>query len=117
MKKKSVEERVEALKIEAQRKGLLDNLLFSELLDEFGYQTNLLERLRTEIDSTGIVEEKTYVKGAPNTNPNRLISVYNATANARVNTVSAIAKIVKSFDESKNVDADPLASILDGESA
>ncbi len=112
MKKKTLEQRVEDLKAAAERKGLLDNLLFCELIDEFSYQTKLLERLRNEIDSTGIVEQKTYVKDQPNTNPNRLISVYNATSNARVSTVSAIAKVVKSFDESQKEDPNPLAAIM-----
>lgn len=110
----SLESKVEKLKEEAKRKGLLDNLLFEELLDEFTYQTNLLKRLRAEIDGGELTTAKTYVKGSPNISPNKLIATYNATSNARVNTVSALAKVVKSFDNSEGEESDPLMQIIKG---
>lgn len=113
--KKTLEERVEALKAEAERKGLLDNLLYEELLDDFVYQTNLMRRLRAEIDSGELTTQKTYIKNNPNTSPNKLISTYNATSNARVNTVSAIAKIVKNFNNDNDESDDPLARIIGGD--
>ena len=113
--KKTLEERVEALKAEAERKGLLDNLLYEELLDDFVYQTNLMRRLRAEIDSGELTTQKTYIKNNPNTSPNKLISTYNATSNARVNTVSAIAKIVKNFNNETDESDDPLARIIGGD--
>ena len=112
--KKTLEERVEELKKQAEEKGLLDNLLFSELLDDFVYQTNHMRRLRAEIDAGSVVTAKTYVKNAPNMGPNKLIATYNATSNARVNTVAAIAKIVKNFGEDEKKDEDPLAAIING---
>ena len=107
-------EKVEKLKAEAKRKGLLDNLLFEELLDDFAYQTNLLKRLRAEIDGDELTTEKTYIKNHPNTSPNKLIATYNATSNARVNTVGAIAKLVKSFNEADSENDDPLLKIING---
>ena len=107
-RKKTLEQRVEQLKKEAEEKGLLNNLLYEELLDDFVYQTNLMRRLRAEIDGGELTTQKTYVKNNPNTSPNKLIATYNATSNARVNTVSAIAKIVKSFGESDGDNPDPL---------
>lgn len=112
--KKTLEERVEALKAEAERKGLLDNLLYEELLDDFVYQTNLMRRLRAEIDAGELTTQKTYIKNNPNTSPNKLIATYNATSNARVNTVSAIAKIVKNFNNENDESDDPLARIIGG---
>ena len=112
--KDSLEAKVEKLKEEAQRKGLLDNLLFEELLDEFTYQTNLLKRLRAEIDGGELTTQKTYIKNAPNVSPNKLIATYNATSNARVNTVSALAKVVKSFDNSESAEEDALLKIIQG---
>lgn len=112
MKKQTIEQKVKALKAEAQEKGLLDNLLYCELLDDFVYQTNLLKRLRKEIDEGELVTEKTYIKDNPNASPNKLISTYNATSNARVNTVSAIAKVVNSFNENKKAEEDPLMALL-----
>ena len=114
-KKKSLEERVEALKAEAERKGLLDNLLYEELLDDFVYQTNLMRRLRAEIDAGELTTQKTYIKNNPNVSPNKLIATYNATSNARVNTVSAIAKIVKNFNNESDDNDDPLARIIGGD--
>ena len=104
----------DAEKKEAEEKGLLDNLLYTELLDDFVYQTNLMRRLRAEIDSGDLVTEKTYVKNSPNLSPNKLIATYNATSNARVNTVSAIAKVIKSFGEDKDEEQDPLNAIING---
>lgn len=114
IKDMTIEERVEQLKKEAEEKGLLDNLLYTELLDDFVYQTNLMRRLRAEIDSGDLVTEKTYVKNSPNLSPNKLIATYNATSNARVNTVSAIAKVIKSFGEDKDEEQDPLNAIING---
>jgi hypothetical protein len=114
IKDMTIEERVEQLKREAEAKGLLDNLLYTELLDDFVYQTNLMRRLRAEIDSGDLVTEKTYVKNSPNLSPNKLIATYNATSNARVNTVSAIAKVIKSFGDDKEEDDDPLSAIING---
>ena len=114
MSKISIEERVERLKEEAAEKGLLDNLLYESLLDDFVYQTNLMKRLRAEIERTDVVTEKTYIKGAPNLSPNKIIATYNATSNARINTVSAIAKVVKNFGESSKKNTDPLSDLLDG---
>jgi len=107
-------DKVEKLKLEAKRKGLLDNLLFEELLDDFAYQTKLLKRLRSEIDGDELTTEKTYIKGKPNVSPNKLIATYNATSNARVNTVGAIAKLVKSFNEADSENDDPLLKIING---
>lgn len=111
-KKLTLEQRVEQLKEEAKVKGLLNNLLYEELLDDFLYQTNLMKRLRDEIDKDDVVTPKTYVKNAPNLSPNKLIATYNATSNARVNTVSAIAKVIKNFDGSESPKRDPLDELL-----
>ena len=113
-RKQTLDQRVEQLKKEAEKKGLLNNLLYQELLDDFVYQTKLMRRLRDEIDSGELTTEKTYIKNNPNVSPNKLIATYNATSNARVNTVSAIAKIVKSFNDESKEDEDPLLNILNG---
>lgn len=111
-KKQTLEEKVEELKRKAKERGLLNNLLYEELLDDFAYQTNLMKRLRAEIENGELTTEKTYIKGAPCISPNKLIATYNATSNARVNTVSAIAKVIKSFDETAEKNDDPLMSIM-----
>ena len=110
--KQTLEEKVEELKRKAKERGLLNNLLYEELLDDFAYQTNLMKRLRAEIENGELTTEKTYIKGAPNASPNKLIATYNATSNARVNTVSAIAKVIKSFDETAEKNDDPLMNIM-----
>lgn len=111
----TLEERVEILKREAESKGLLNNLLYQELLDDFVYQTTLMRKLRAEIDNEGLTTQKTYIKNNPNTSPNKLIATYNATSNARVNTVAAIAKVVKNFNgEESQKDEDPLLKIMSG---
>ena len=113
-KPRTLEERVEQLQKEAEERGLLDNLLYNELLDDFVYQTNLMRRLRVEIDQGELTTQKTYIKNNPNVSPNKLIATYNATSIARVNTVSAIAKIVKSFGAESNDNPDPLLGIING---
>lgn len=110
----TLEKRIQQLKKEAEAKGLLNNLLYQELLDDFYYQTKLMQRLRAEIDGGELVTEKTYIKNNPNISPNKLIATYNATSNARVNTVSAIAKVIKNFNEENKEDADPLLAIING---
>lgn len=118
MRKKplTIEERVEELKREAADKGLLNNFLFEQLLDDFSYQTQLMERLKDRINSEDVITQKTYVKGAPNESPNKLIHTYNATSNARCNTVTALKKVILSFEDRGN-DEDPLLSIMGGGSS
>ena len=78
-------------------------------------ETTLMRKLRAAIDNEGLTTQKTYVKNAPNTSPNKLIATYNATSNARVNTVAAIAKVVKNFNgEESQKDEDPLLKIMSG---
>lgn len=113
-KRDSLEDKIERLKEEAQSKGLAECLLFEELLDEFYYQTSLLHRLRAEIDNSSLTTEKTYIKGQPNTSPNKLVATYNATSNARVNTVGAISKLIKSLGAEDDTSSDPLAKIMLG---
>ena len=113
-KKLSIEERIEKLKEEAADKGLLNNLLYEELLNDFYYQTNLMQRLKQNIDDEGVVVEKCYRKNAPNLYPNSLIATYNATSNARVNTVSAIAKVIKNFEGAESKKPDPLLELMNG---
>jgi hypothetical protein len=74
-----------------------------------------MRRLRAEIDNGELTTQKTYIKNNPNTSPNKLIATYNATSNARVNTVAAIAKVVKNFNgEESQKDEDPLLKIMSG---
>jgi hypothetical protein len=113
-RKQTLEARLEKLKEQAADKGLLNNLLYEELLNDFYYQTNLMQRLKQNIDDEGVVIEKCYRKNAPNLYPNSLIATYNATSNARVNTVSAIAKVIKNFDESQANKTDPLLELMNG---
>jgi hypothetical protein len=112
--RKTLEEKVEQLKREAQEKGLLNNLLYEELIDDFAYQTKLMQRLKEAIDEGDLVTEKTYIKNNPNQSPNKLIATYNATSNARVNTVSALKKVIDSFDGTKKENKDPLLAIING---
>ena len=74
-----------------------------------------MRRLRAEIDAGELTTQKTYIKNNPNVSPNKLIATYNATSNARVNTVSAIAKIVKNFNNESDDNDDPLARIIGGD--
>ena len=113
-KPNTLEDKIEKLKAEAERKGLTELVLFEELLDEFYYQTSLLHRLRAEIDGGQLTTQKTYIKGQPNTSPNKLVATYNATSNARVNTVGAISKLIKSFGAEDDTSQDPLAKIMLG---
>lgn len=111
--KKTLEQKIEQLKKDAEQSGLLDTVLFEELIDTFYSQTELLKRLKTEIDESSLIIENTY-NGAVNQYPNRLISTYNATANARANTVDKLTKLVNSFKEPVK-DEDPLLKIMGGD--
>ena len=110
----STDEKVAQILKEAEKKGLLNNLLFEELLNDFVYQKNILERLKRELDGSDTLLAKEYVKGKPSLVVNNCISAYNATSNAMCNTVTAMAKIVRNFGDSEADSADPLAKVLGG---
>lgn len=112
MRKMTLEAKIEKLKKEAESNGLLDNVLFEELLDTFYNQTELLKRLKDEIDHSELTVMNTY-NGATNQYPNKLIATYNATANARANTVDKLSKLVNSFKKPET-EIDPLLKIMGG---
>ena len=111
MKKKSLEQKIDQLKKEAEDKGLLDNVIFEELLDTFYCQTTLMKRMKEEIDKSDLMMIKTY-NGAENLYPNKLISTYNATSNARANTVDKLTKLVKAY-EVKSEEEDVLLKLME----
>lgn len=113
-RKQSLDDRVKQILKEAEKKGLLNNLLFEELLNDFVYQKNILERLKKELDASETLLAKEYVKGKPSLVVNNCISAYNATSNAMCNTVGAMAKLIKSFEGEGGSSSDPLAKALGG---
>lgn len=110
MRKKTLEQKIDLLKKEAEDKGMLDNVLFEELLDTFYDQTLMMKRMREEIDKSELMMTKTY-NGVENLYPNKLISTYNATSNARANTVDKLTKLVKAY-EKPDEEEDALLKIM-----
>ena len=112
--KKNLQQKVDQIILQAEKRGLSNDETFLALMDDFLYKKELLERLREKIDSSDLVVEKEYIKGKPNANPNSFISLYNSTSNSMCNTVNALTKLLKATDPTDDKEEDPLLRVLGG---
>ncbi len=104
----------EEIKKVAEAKGLSDNYFFTTTFDRYETQIKILEALKREIDASGPVVTKEYVKGRENVYTNPAIRDYNRTADSANATVACLIKIIKGFEDTKKTSADPLTDLING---
>lgn len=115
MSKEVMTAEVEKILESAEKKGINTNYFFKTTFKRYQVQMMLLDALEKEIQDSGVVVEKEYVKGRKNLYTNPAVTEYNRTSTATNNTVSTLISIVKSFSEDTEKKQSKLADLMSDE--
>jgi len=89
----------------AQKSGLEQNFLFVTTFKRYQVQLKMLSDLEREMNESGILITKEYVKGRQNLYSHPAVNSYNKTADSANRTASTLMRIITSLkDVSLNVD-------------
>lgn len=95
--------------------GVQTNYFFTTTFQRYLVQIKILEDLEKEINESGALVTKEYVKGRENIYTSPAINAYNNTTNSANKTVSCLLKIVQGWKkEDQGNDVDPLLAIING---
>jgi hypothetical protein len=89
----------------AQKSGLEQNFLFVTTFKRYQVQLKMLSDLEREMNESGILITKEYVKGRQNIYSHPAVNGYNKTADSANRTASTLMRIITSLkDVSLNVE-------------
>lgn len=83
----------------AQQTGLEQNVFFASTLQRYQVQLSILKQLEAEIEKSGVLVTKQYVKGRENVYTHPAVTDYNRTATAANQTVQTLLKIITTLSE------------------
>ena len=95
----NLQEQANAILEKAKEKGVSSNFFFVTTFKRYQVQMNILSSLEKEINATGALVTKEYVKGRGNIYTNPAIGEYNKTATAANGTVATLINIVERLGE------------------
>ena len=99
----------------AKNSGLQSNFLFVTTFDRYRTQLNILEELKTVMETKGMLVSKEYVKGQKNLYTNPAVSEFNRTTDSANKTASTLIRIIRDFNvDEKKSENDPLLEIING---
>lgn len=96
----------ELLKL-AQDANVEQNFFFVTTFKRYQVQLNILNKLEKEIEETGVLVTKQYVKNRENIYTHPAVTDYNRTATAANQTVQTILKIITTLAEHSIGDSIP----------
>lgn len=115
MQKKSLKAQAKEIMKMAEESGLQSNYFFVTTFERYQVQLDILDALKTEIESNGLTVKKEYVKGRSNVYSNPCVSDFNRTTDSANKTVATLLRILKNFDvEQTQEERDPLLDIING---
>lgn len=116
MNKKKLAEQEQAILRKAEENGLECDYLFSTTFERYRRQLKTLEALEKEIENSGTLVTKEYVKGRGNVYIHPAVAQYDRTADSANKTVSTLLRIFKNFGvDDAEEEIDPLLDILNGD--
>ncbi|MBR5879017.1 MAG: hypothetical protein IKY91_05645 [Akkermansia sp.] len=83
----------------AEQTGLEQNVFFASTLQRYQVQLSILKQLEAEIEKSGVLVTKQYVKGRENVYTHPAVTDYNRTATAANQTVQTLLKIITTLAE------------------
>lgn len=112
--KKSMSLQEQAAKILeiAEKSGVQSNFFFITTFKRYQVQMTVLSLLEKEIEKSGAIVTKEYVKGRQNLYTNPAVDQYNKTASAANNTVGTLINIVKTLRPEDAKDEDTLDDVM-----
>lgn len=111
---KTLEERAEEIRKQAEESGLDDDFYFLTTFNRYLTQIKIAEKLKTTIENSDALIEKEYVKGRMNICIHPAITEYNKTVTAANGTVACLLKILEARRTAGAVESDPLAELIGG---
>lgn len=106
------------IKSNAKKYGLDKDYFFTTTLERYEEQLKILEELKNELDTSGMLVKKSYVKNRENVYSNPAISDYNKTTDSANKTAMALLKMIDRAKKETNASLktkakkDPLAALL-----
>lgn len=98
---------------EAKKRGVESNFFFATTFKRYQVQMSILDALEKEIESSGAIVTKEYVKGRRNIYTHPAIGEYNKTATAANGTVATLINIVKNIS-TDSTGTSKLQDLIDG---
>lgn len=99
MEKLTLQEQVNKLLEQAEKKGVSQNFFFKTTFKRYQVQMKILSDLEKAIEEHGATVTKEYVKGRQNLVSNPAITEYNKTSTAANGTVSTLINIMKTLSD------------------
>ena len=116
MTKKELKAQAKEIIKKAKESGVESNYFFVTTFERYQVQLGILDKLKEEIDATGLVVSKEYVKNRKNVYTNPAVTEYNKTTDSANKTVATLLKIIKNFgNNADQEDIDPLMDVIQGE--
>lgn len=91
----------------AQEANVEQNFFFVSTFKRYQVQLKILNQLEAEINNSGVLVTKQYVKGRENVYTHPAVTDYNKTATAANQTVQTILKIITTLAEHSISDSIP----------
>jgi predicted secreted Zn-dependent protease len=85
----------------AKKSGCEDDYYFITTFQRYQIQLKILEDLEKAMSESGMMVEKSYVKGRKNLYINPAVTEYNRTTQAANNTVATLIKILQTTSQTK----------------
>ena len=99
VKNMTLQEQAQEILRRATEKGVSSNFFFVTTFKRYQVQLKILTDLEQEMNKTGAIITKTYVKGRENLCANPAIAEYNKTSTAANSTVSTLIQIIEKLSE------------------
>lgn len=91
-----------------------DNYFFTTTFERYCVQNEILENLKSAVESDGMLVKKEYVKGRENVYTHPAITDYNRTTDSANKTVAILLRVIKTFGNKKETEPDPLLELISG---
>ena len=99
LQKMTLQEKADVIVKKAEEKGVSTDFFFVTTFKRYQVQMKIMTELEKQINETGALVSKEYVKGRENIYTNPAISEYNKTATAANGTVATLLKILTTLAE------------------
>lgn len=102
LQKMTLQEKADVIVKKAEEKGVSTDFFFVTTFKRYQVQMKIMAELEKQINETGALVSKEYVKGRENIYTNPAISEYNKTATAANGTVATLLKILTTLAEEED---------------
>jgi hypothetical protein len=111
-KKLNLNEQAREIMQIAEKHGVEQNYFFLTTFKRYQVQLKILQDLEKEINDSGILVTKEYVKGRGNLYTHPAVNEYNKTSTSANQTVATLVKIITTLRKEEDAGGDELLEFL-----